>query len=457
VRSFLICFRDAYPLYSRAFHSSLGHYVTLGQLPAHLQDLLRNLFPTHCVPPNADLHEAFQSFFSDCKALEEGVYVDLGPEIGLVFLIGGVGLIRCDMPEGSDFCSTLRHTARRGCRHCHTTSQDFHKVLSTLEVTKVTRTFQGARAMRRAAASENYSAAQTIIVLAKMGLRETEGPFLSAGLRTDPFRQTPHDPLHLEKLGFAKKLLSCLFESLTPSAGAELNDRLRKFPRFPTWESNLPVVALTTSKKSGKQTVKLNANAMGRICAVLPLIVRNWLVKSHFSPKFQRSAAVANGEEWLVRVQVAIAMSARSLFKVLETHRQFNEGDVFATGGVTEVVRNARHTCYELWPHRFKNPTQHCGSHHEEATPRISVPRQARCSKGEVKNLQMKRGVVGLNGRFTPEEMMMMAENLRQALLFLCHGGHRHLRGSRFGLGFINTLEGPLIQHILSRSLNTIS
>ena len=134
---------------------------------------------------------------------------------------------------------------------------------------------------------------------------------------------------------------------------------------------------------------------------------------------------------------------------------QFNEGDVFATGGVTEVVRTARHACYELWPHRFKNPTQHCASHHEEATPRISVPRQARCSKGEVKNLQMKGGVTGLNGSFTPEEMMMMAENLRQALLFLCHGGHIHLRGTPFGQGFINTLQGPLIQSMLSRSLNT--
>jgi hypothetical protein len=66
----------------------------------------------------------------------------------------------------------------------------------------------------------------------------------------------------------------------------------------------------------------------------------------------------------------------------------------------------------------------------------------------------MKRGVVGLNGRFTPEEVMMMAENNRQALLFLCHGGYRHLRGHPFGLGFIRTLQNPFVQGILKRSLN---
>jgi hypothetical protein len=453
IRVFLVYFTDSYAVFSKVWHSTLGCYLTIGNLPAHLQDLLRNLIPMQCVPPNADLYEAFEPFFSRVRQLEEGLYVDLGCKLGQAFLVGGIGLIRLDMPEGSDYCSCLRQGGILGCRRCHTTKDNFEKVLSPLEVAKVIRTFHGAQEMR-VAAETDYSSAQQKKVLAKVGLQDVEGSFLAAKLRTDPFRQAPHDPLHLEKLGFGKKLLNALFESLTPAAAATLAERIQLFPTFATWSQRLPKVKLTTSKKTSKQTVNIKATSIGRVIAVLVLIVRKWLTEDHFTDKFRTSALASAGVEWLTYVRGAIALVARSLFVTLSTHRQYKEGDTSASD-VFEAVRNARHVCFDLWPLNFNNPTQHAGSHHAEATVEQGLVRMSRTSKGEVKHHQMRGGVVGLNGGYSPEVLMMRAENLRQAGLFWAHGGHEHLRGAALGKGFIRALRGDFIQDMLSRSINT--
>jgi hypothetical protein len=455
LRVFLVYFTDSYAVFSKVWHSTLGCYVTVGNLPAHLQDLLRNLIPMQCVPPNADLHEAFEPFFSRVRELEEGLYVDLGPIIGKVFLVGGIGLIRLDMPEGNDYCSCMRQSSLLGCRRCHTHKDDFGKVLSPLEVAKEIRTFHGAKEMRAAAADEaKYTSAQRVKVLAKVGLRGVEGSFLAAKLRTDPFRQAPHDPLHLEKLGFGKKLLNALFESLTITAAAALAKRIQLFPPFATWSQRLPKVQLTTSKKKHKQTVNLKATSIGRVCAVLVLVVRGWLTEDHFTDQFRIHAVASVGADWLTFLCGAIAFVARSLSVTLSTHRQYKEGDTSASDVFT-VVHIARKMCFELWPLNFMNPTQHAGSHHAETTEELGLVRLSRTSKGEVKHHQMRGGVVGLNGRYTPEVLMMRAENIRQAALFWAHGGHVHLRGDPLGKGFIRALRGDFIQHMLSRTLNT--
>ena len=190
------------------------------------------------------------------------------------------------------------------------------------------------------------------------------------------------------------------------------------------------------------------------MCSVLILVVRNWLSADHFSESFLRSALGKVGGDWLSHVYAAIALVSRSLFVTLAMHRQYNDGDTTATD-VFEAVRDARHACFNLWPRNFKNPTQHGGSHHAETTPLIAVPRMGRTSKGEVKHHQMRGGVAGLNGRFTPEEQMMRAENFRQAALFWAHGGDIHLRGFNVGQGFTEALRSDFIRHMLSRTLST--
>ena len=145
LRCFLTYFYDAFQVFTKLGHSTGGGYCTLGGLPRHMQDLLRNLFPLHMIPPGADLQEALKHFVLSIRELEEGLIVNLGPVIGEVFLVGGLGLVRADLPQGHDFAGNLRQSAHKGCRMCKLHKKEWNKVLSPLELADYHRTFHGTR------------------------------------------------------------------------------------------------------------------------------------------------------------------------------------------------------------------------------------------------------------------------------------------------------------------------
>lgn len=454
LRAFFSYFTDSAQVFSRVWHSTLNCFVASGNVPMHISDLLRSIMPTSCVPPGANKSEAFRPFFSRVRQLEDGVYLDLGPKIGMVFLVGGIGILRLDMPEAALYCSTMQQTAGYGCRRCLTHKLDFDKVKSPIEVAKVVRTFQGMKNARQQAEASATSATNLKNLLREKGLAISEGFFQSAGLRTDPFRQAPHDNMHLTKLGFDKKFLSAVFCCMTDDAIIALNLRVAKFPTFPTWGSKLPPVKLTSSKKDEKQTVNMTATAMGRWCACLPLIMRGWLKLTYF--KSRSRAGLSVDDVWLTRVKRAMALVARSNAVILALHVPFVQGDLYKQSeNIYAVVSAASAQCYELWPANFHCPTQHCGSHYPEAFREIGPAPTYKTGKYENKHKQMISGLEGYNGVTTPEELMMIKETLRSAILFLSHGGGQHLHGDQFGQAFIRCLQGDFIQSMLARTSST--
>jgi hypothetical protein len=91
LRLFLTYFYDDFGALRKMQHKVGGSYLGLGGLPRELQQLIRNIFVDRYVPPHVGHNEAVESLLYEITELEKGVLLDLGPDYGLVFVIGGIG------------------------------------------------------------------------------------------------------------------------------------------------------------------------------------------------------------------------------------------------------------------------------------------------------------------------------------------------------------------------------
>jgi hypothetical protein len=149
-------------------------------------------------------------------------------------------------------------------------------------------------------------------------------------------------------------------------------------------------------------------------------------------------------------VTLAMALVARSNALTMATHHPDEEGDLTVHAmHIHKTVKRARDACFKLWPVNFRNPTQHGGSHQPDIYREIGGARLVKTGKGETKHRQVAFGLRGLNGRLTPEELIMREENLLSAALFLTHGGDVHLPPNKFGKGFLRVMRSDFIQSML--------
>jgi hypothetical protein len=453
LRLFLVYFYDGVNIFRKANHSTGAGYITLGGLPLHLQDLLRNLIPVHLVPPGADLRKSLEPFLARVMQLQEGIHVHLGEKIGPVFLVGGLGLVRADMPQGHEFAGNLKQGAHLGCRLCKTHQKDFDKVLSPTEAARVVRTIQGTQATRAAARSEfPRSAPKEGKKLRGEGLAPMESVF--AEVNMDYLRQCPYEPFHSEKIGFAKKFLNNFCTVLDADAFRQLNERIELLTQFPAWPNKVKPVTITSVKKSiFDRKVKMNGTQAGMVCSVLPLIVRDWLQKSCFHKDFRNLCEREIGDSWLEAMRSTVVLVARSNALCYAPHHPGGDG---YRDHVHEVVKSARHACAGFWYKKFKNPTQHLASHMPEMIQEMGAARNVKASKCEAKHSQIKFGAVHLNGRRSPEVQMMFHDNQRQASMFMAHGGYIHLpKKDQPGKAFKKAVKSPFITKLLSRSASS--
>jgi hypothetical protein len=446
LRCFLTYFFDAFNVYSKLAHSTYGGYLTLAGLPRHVQDLLRCLFPVHLCAPGSDLREALKPFVLRLRQMEEGIVVDMGPVIGKVFLVGGLGLVRADMPQGHDFAEGLRQGATYGCRQCELHKEEFDRVLSPLELAFLHRTLHGTKEHRRRAQElAGDSLTKLAKILAKVGLSASEGPL--AGLMFDCYRQMPYEPMH-EKIGLVKKFLSTFLASMTDLARMELNKRIKKFPLVPPWSRGVVQLQITAASPLSDRTIKSNATNAGRACGVLGLLLRGWVREDHFRHAAADLLKQRAGEDWLNRVVSVAFLVARSTSWILATYHPVTE-EYYQQ--LHLVVKEAREGCAALWPSKFKNPTTHLGTHAPNQAREQAGAVNAKTGKGEGKHRQMARAAVKYNGRNTVEEVMLLTDNHRQAGMFVAHGGHVHLPlDKRPGPDFIRQVRDPFVQEMLA-------
>jgi len=454
LRVFLCYFYDGFNLFSKAYHSTGAGYTTLGGLPTHLQGLLRNILPVHMVPPGVDLMEALRPFFARVKQMEDGCFLNLGPVIGWVFLTGGIGLIRVDMPQGQEFAGCLHQSAHVWCRMCKVHKSDHGEVMNPLAVAKLVRTAKATADIRRGISEQYEDNTTRKEVCAFAGLSLDEGVIRRAGLTFDVHQQMPFEAFHCTKVGNAKHFCNNIMSSLTDDSLVSLNARIRQLDVCHGWTSRLAEVELTTSvARIEKRTVKCNATQAGMLCSALPLLFRNWLHRSRFRKIFADEwAARQPPRDWLAEIRDVVVLVARSNALVLGTHHNTHGDTLGYRQFVHEVVRAGRHACKELWPRHWGTPTMHIGSHVPAMTMDYGGGRSTKNSREECKNHEMRLLVRGVNGQVTPEVQMMRLSNTSHSAKFNGCGGFVHLEEKyRPGPGFVKIVNGPFVSDLLKR------
>lgn len=99
-------------------HKTNGKYISLGNLPYALQCLLRNVMALTLSPPGTPPEVASRPFIRGIRHFSTPRLMDLGPKLGRVITVGGLGVLLVDTPEGQDIVACKRQNCKCGCRAC---------------------------------------------------------------------------------------------------------------------------------------------------------------------------------------------------------------------------------------------------------------------------------------------------------------------------------------------------
>ena len=218
------------------------------------------------------------------RVLEAGVSVELnGSQVVLVApTLCYVG----DMPQQAANSGFRGARASKFCRHCYVYSGDGNDEYRTLEFDHrlYARTHYQTLAMQRYVHSLRVERQRTIF-RKQWGLADVAPALVKLSPALDLQMTRPPDPAHSELQGMGFLLHHMLLTSiLTPAAGKEYWERLRKHPFPPGWERlQSPIHHL--------KSYSLSAHA--RWSVVVPTLLRSWLEYRHLNANFARGARSA--------------------------------------------------------------------------------------------------------------------------------------------------------------------
>jgi len=114
---FLDIYVDDFGTYRNVYHTLGGVYLQFGNMPLMLRKQLRNHFLLGFVPFGGDIYEFLRLIREEIKELEHGYM--LNTSTGNYWVMGGVGCITADLPQGNDLAGIKRHNANFGCHTCY--------------------------------------------------------------------------------------------------------------------------------------------------------------------------------------------------------------------------------------------------------------------------------------------------------------------------------------------------
>ena len=118
LRLFFTMFTDDFGTYNKVQHKTNGKYVSLGNLPYAMQCLLKNVLALTLAPPGTPPEVASKAFAAGLQEFKTPRVMDLGPKLGEVIVLGGLGVLFVDTPEGQDIIGCKRQNCDFGCRQC---------------------------------------------------------------------------------------------------------------------------------------------------------------------------------------------------------------------------------------------------------------------------------------------------------------------------------------------------
>jgi hypothetical protein len=349
-----IIFYDEFGTYGKTYHKVGGGYLTLGNLPLYLQKQLHNMIPVIIKHPDINEQAAFHILRCEMQELERGKFIDFGPVLGVMFVIGGLGCLRTDLPQGNIFAGVkkFQNNTKCGCRKCLVKTgcldQTFPSGLPA------PRTLQSHWKQYEECKESTVATAKKLGTM--YGITMTNVKYFGA-VKFNPMVQLPHDPFHNEIIGMCTLLLASIGSAMTTVAWKEFNCRLTSFPLPANWRrSALPAVRLHTSKLG----VKCTGRDLYMLFQILPFIFRDWLCETHF--KDSRFANFKNsiGRGSTINGIVKAVTTQSSLNAILfsRIHKLDSAKDVDV------CVRAAREAFRKLLPDLAMRPNFHMGLHH---------------------------------------------------------------------------------------------
>ncbi|RHZ89927.1 hypothetical protein Glove_9g378 [Diversispora epigaea] len=213
------------------YHSLGGVYIQIGNMPFDLRKLLKNHFIIGFVPFGASFNEFIKPFVRDIQLLEKEIPMKINNIEYLI--IGGLGVVTADLPQGNDLCGIKRHNANHGCRNCF--------VLREQLSDKNYDCLQNARYLHQIKKlQQQYNLLKSIQekkdFATKYGISIQPSPF--SYLKFNPFQQIPQDAYHA-----ISGKIACLMKitmDLLSESGKKLFIKNWKYFEFPSTWSKMP-------------------------------------------------------------------------------------------------------------------------------------------------------------------------------------------------------------------------
>jgi len=310
---FLDIYFDDFGTYRNVYHTLGGVYLQFGNMPFKLRKQLKNHFLLGFVPFGGDIYEFFAPLRDEIKLLERGIMISTNT--GEYWVVGGVGCVTADLPQGNDLAGVKRHGANFGCRACFA-----HRERST------DNRFDYLTNARFSHLSDNqYAKAATLSTITARERYATEygislNPQPFEGLAWDRHIQTPHDAYHAMG-GKTRRLLDETFNLLTSSGESEWLHHWKLIEKPPRW-SKLPNPILH------RQSFMFSD--IFRLAMLMPFILRRFLtwrlMKKDLLESIQRRLNLPRIEQVplkVIQVWVTEAKALKLVFSVTLSSNDF--------------------------------------------------------------------------------------------------------------------------------------
>jgi len=208
LKIFLDIYLDDFGTYRNVYHSLGGVYLQFGNMPLSLRKQLKNHFLIGFVPFSASFEDFIKPILQDLKHLERGLILETVN--GDTWVIGGLGCVTSDLPQGNDLAGIKRHGATHGCRTCNAstdqlTSLDYNHVKNARFNQQTEERLEEIRSQHSKTESDRLATEYGIL---KPGAFDV--------LKWDRHLQTPQDAYH-SMAGKARTLLEATFNVFNTS------------------------------------------------------------------------------------------------------------------------------------------------------------------------------------------------------------------------------------------------
>jgi hypothetical protein len=257
VRAFIQIYLDAFPiLSSRKNASSNAIYISFGNLDQEELQRLDNYFCIGHFPKGVNKHECFKGWMSEFVKIQNGFRFYLSNAKKLVFICGGIGIGKFDMPEAQTQAGALQQGANFPDRFSYVHKDQLGSLDFDLKDNR--KTLQQIRAIRSKQAAEPRDAG-VASMLQDSGLNEAPSWLENPALHFDVTQQIPPQTCHSELLGIAGKALTLFLGELTPTGRRRLREAMDEQVRPPHWENVGPLCTdLNGNLRGGAEDIRRN-------------------------------------------------------------------------------------------------------------------------------------------------------------------------------------------------------